>query len=68
VGSKPSDGKRELSHSISMRRPSWDKMTLMDTPRNTLRERRPSKKFQNFVALICSIINSMNSSILGEDD
>jgi hypothetical protein len=61
VGSKPSDGKRELSPSSSVRRPSWYEMTLMDAQekeasRSTLRESRPSTKFPNFVALICSII------------
>jgi hypothetical protein len=62
VGSEPSEGKRELSPSSSVRRPSWYEMTLMDAQeqeasRSTLRERRPSMKFSNFMALICSIIN-----------
>jgi hypothetical protein len=48
-------------------------MTLMDAqekeaPRSTLRESRPSTKFPNFMALICSIIDSMTSSIQGEAD
>jgi hypothetical protein len=30
VGSQPSDGKRELAPSSSVRRPSWYEMTLMD--------------------------------------
>jgi hypothetical protein len=30
VGSQPSDGKRELAPSSSVRRPSWYKLTLMD--------------------------------------
>jgi hypothetical protein len=43
-------------------------MTFMDaheqeTPRSTLRESKPSTKFPNFVALICRVIDSMNSSI-----
>jgi hypothetical protein len=54
----------------SVRRPSWYKMTLMDAqeqgaPRSTLRESRPSTKFPNFMALICSVINSMTSNIQG---
>jgi hypothetical protein len=45
-------------------------MTLMDAQeqeasRSTLRERRPSTKFPNFVALICSIIDYETSSIQG---
>jgi hypothetical protein len=48
-------------------------MTLMDAQekeasRSTLRESIPLKKFSNFVALICSIIDSKTSSIKGEDD
>jgi hypothetical protein len=68
VGSQPSDGKRELSPSILVKRPSWYEMTLMDAQeqeasRSTLRESIPSMKFPNFVALICSIIDSVTSSI-----
>jgi hypothetical protein len=43
-------------------RPNWYELTLMDAqeqveaPRSTLRESRPSKKFPNFMALICYII------------
>jgi hypothetical protein len=52
---------------------SWYEMTLMDAqekeaPRSTLRESRPSMKFPNFVALICSIIDYVTSSIQGETD
>jgi hypothetical protein len=36
--------------------------------RSTLRERRPSMKFLNFVALICSVINFETSNIQGETD
>jgi hypothetical protein len=62
VGSQPSDGKRELAPSSSVRKPSWYEMTLMDAqeqveaPRSTLRESRPSTKFPNFRALICYVI------------
>jgi hypothetical protein len=74
VGSQPSDGKRELAPSSSVRRPSWYEMTLMDAqeqeeaPRSTLRESRPSTKFPNFMALICSVIDSVTSSIQGAAD
>jgi hypothetical protein len=61
------DGKRELSPSIYIRGPIWYEMTLMDAqgeaPRSTLRERRNSTKFPNFVTLICSIIDSVTSII-----
>ena len=68
---QPSYGKRDLAPSSSVRGSSWYQLTLMDAqeqeeaPRSTLRERRPSTKFPNFMALICSIIDSMTSSIQG---
>jgi hypothetical protein len=74
VGSQPSDGKRELAPSSSVKRPSWYEMTLMDAqeqeeaPRSTLRESRPSMKFPNFMALICIVIDSITSSVQGEVD
>jgi hypothetical protein len=61
VGSQPS-GAKELAPSISVRKPSWYEMTLMDAheqvedPRSTLRESKPSTKFPNFMRLICYII------------
>jgi hypothetical protein len=74
VGSQPSDGKRELAFSSSVRRSSWYEMTLMDAqeqeeaPKSTLRESRPLMKFPNFMALICSIIDYVTSSIQGVAD
>jgi hypothetical protein len=70
VESQPSEGKRDLAPSSSVRRLGWYEMTLMDAqeqeaPRSTLRERRPSTKFPNFMALICSVIDSVTSSIQG---
>jgi hypothetical protein len=68
VGSQPSNGKRELAPSNSVKRSSWYEMTLMDAQkdeeasRSTLRESRPSTKFPNFMALICSIIDFVTSS------
>jgi hypothetical protein len=68
-GVKPSNGKRELAPSSSVKRPNWYEMTLMDAqeqeeaPRSTLRESRPSTKSPNFMALICSVIDSMTSSV-----
>jgi hypothetical protein len=48
-------------------------MKLMDakekeTPRKKIRESRPSIKFPEFVALMCSIIDYVTSSIRGETD
>jgi hypothetical protein len=42
--------------------------TLMDSqeqdaPRSTLMEKRPLTEFSNFMALICSVINSVTSNI-----
>jgi len=74
VGSQPSNGKRDLSPSSSVRRPCWYKMTLMDAqeqdeaPRSTLRKSKPSTKFLNFMAPICSVINSVTPSIQGAAD
>jgi hypothetical protein len=74
VGSQPLDGKKELAPSSYVRRPSWYEMTLMDVqeqeeaPRSTLRESMPSAKFPNFMALICSVIYSVTSSIQGATD
>jgi hypothetical protein len=74
VGSQPLDEKRELAPSSSVKRPSWYEMTLIDAqeqeeaPRSTLRESRPSMKFPNFMALICSVIDSMTSSVQGAAD
>jgi hypothetical protein len=74
VGSQPSDKKRELAPSSFVKRPSWYELTLMDAqeqeepPRSTLRECRPSTKFPNFTALICSVINSLTSSVKGAAD
>jgi hypothetical protein len=73
VGSQPSDGKRELAPSSSDKRSSWYEMTLIDVqeqeaPRSTLRESRPSTKFSNFMALICSAIDSVTSIIQGAVD
>jgi hypothetical protein len=70
VGSKPLEGKRQLAPSNPVRRSSWYEMTLMDAQeqeasRSTLRERKPSTKVSNFVALICSVINFETSSIQG---
>jgi hypothetical protein len=53
VGSQPSGRKEDLSPSIPIRKPKWYELTLMDAqekvedPRKTLRESRPSTKFQN---------------------
>jgi hypothetical protein len=74
VGSQPSDGKRELAPSNFFRRPTWYEMTLMDAqeqeeaPRSTLRESKPLTKFPNFMALICSIIDFVTSSVQGATD
>jgi hypothetical protein len=73
VGSQPLEGKRELSPSSYVKRPSWYEMKLMDakekeTPRKKIRESRPSIKFPEFVALMCSIIDYVTSSIRGETD
>jgi hypothetical protein len=74
VGSQPLDGKRELAPFSFVRRLRWYMMTLMDAqekeeaPRSTLRERKPLTKFANFMALICSIIDSVTSSIQGAAD
>jgi hypothetical protein len=71
VGSQHSNGKRKLSLSSSIKRPSWYKMTLMDAqeqeeiPRSTLRESRHSTKFPNFKALICSVTHYVTSSVQG---
>jgi hypothetical protein len=68
-GSQPSGGEEELSPSSFVRRPSWYELTLRDAqeqveaPRSTFRERRPPKKFPNFVALMSSIIDSESSSV-----
>jgi hypothetical protein len=47
-------------------------MILMDVeekaPRSTLRESMPSTKFSNFMALICSVIDSVTSSVQGAVD
>jgi hypothetical protein len=69
VGSQPSYGKRELSHSSSIRRPSWYRMTLIDAkeheedPRGIDMERRLTKKFPYFRALMCSIIEFDTSNV-----
>jgi hypothetical protein len=66
VGKQPSNEKRELSPSCSVRNPNWYEMILMDSqeqveaPRNTLRESRISMKFPNFRALICYVIEEEN--------
>jgi hypothetical protein len=68
VGSQTSDGKRELSSSIYIKSPSWYEMKLMyakehEAYRNTLREIRPSTKFSNFMASICSVIDFVTSKV-----
>jgi hypothetical protein len=71
-GSQPLGGEEELSPSSSVRRPSWYELTLRDAqekveaPRSTFRERRPPKKFPNFMVLMSSIIDSESSSVQEE--
>jgi hypothetical protein len=50
----------ELSPSIPIKRPRWLLQTLKDTSealRSAVRERRPSKKFPKYMALMHSIID-----------
>ena len=74
MGIQPSDEKRKPSPSKYVRRPSCYEMQLMDAQkqdkvlRSTLRERRPLTKFPIFMALICSVIDSVTSSDQGESD
>jgi hypothetical protein len=68
VVSQTLDGKRELSSSIYIKSPSWYEMKLMYAKehkayRNTLREIKPSTKFSNFMASICSVIDFVTSKV-----
>jgi hypothetical protein len=69
VGSQPLDGKKVLALSSSVRGSSWYQLTLMDAqeqeeaPRSTLWESSPSTKFPKFMASVCSVINSVTSSV-----
>jgi hypothetical protein len=62
-------GRASYPLSSSFKKPSWYELALMDALekdealKSTLRERRISKNFSNFMALICSINDSMTSSV-----
>jgi hypothetical protein len=74
VGIQPSDGKRKLAPSNSVKRPSWYEMILGDAQeqvesfRSTFRESRPLDKFPNFRTLMTSMIDSDFSSVREETD
>jgi hypothetical protein len=64
IGQQPSSEEEEpLAPSSSIRRPRSFTQTLRDaleyveTPRSTFRERRPPKKFPNYMSLMSSIID-----------
>jgi hypothetical protein len=55
-----SGGEEDLSPSSPIRRPSWILQTLKDVgeaPKSVVRERRPPKKFLNYMALMTNIID-----------
>jgi hypothetical protein len=64
AGYVTSSGEEELALSSSVRRPMWILQTLRDAgeaPRSAIGERRPPRKFSNYMALMSSIIDAYPS-------